>query len=163
MTTNPKKPARKLHAFVIDDSKDMRDLLRRMLEDMAMTATDFRNGEAALEALSATVPDLIYADLKMAPMDGLAFTRAVRTSPDQRVRRLPVIMVSGFAERTTIEAAKEAGVSEFVAKPVAPNVLRARTAHVLRQQVQQQAAPAPVVTPAPQNEPAPDEGDTWLI
>jgi two-component system chemotaxis response regulator CheY len=151
---------KKIHAFVIDDSKDMRDLLRVMLEGIGISSTEFRSGDRALAELESGKPDLVFVDLKMAPMDGLGFTRAVRRSGDERVRSLPIVMITGFADRSTIQAAREAGVSEFLAKPIAASVLRARTQVLLNRQQRLAAAPTPPAPPAPST---PDGPDLWLV
>ena len=162
MTKAAQAPRRKLQAFVIDDSRDMRELLRRMLEEMSIICTDFRSAERALAALTNGTPDIIFVDLKMSPMDGLAFTRAVRGWADPHIRTVPIIMVSGFAERSTIEAARHAGVTEFLAKPVSPSTLRARPAFVLQQQKNVAALPQPA-RPNATKTPAEPEEDLWLI
>ena len=54
----------------------------------------------------------------MEPIDGLEFSRMLRDDLTHPATRVPVMMITGFAEKQYVEAARDAGVSEFLAKPV---------------------------------------------
>jgi len=110
----------------------MRILLRTLLK--AFGINDIREcaeGSAALEALAFKMPDFVVVDLAMAPMDGLQFTRAVRSSENEMLSVLPIIMCTGYTERRRVEAARDAGVTEIVAKPVAPAKLFKRIEEIV--------------------------------
>jgi CheY-like chemotaxis protein len=62
----------------------------------------------------------------MAPMDGLALTRFLRTSPASPDPFLPIIMITGFADRERVHAARDAGVTEFLVKPISAAALFSR-------------------------------------
>ena len=69
----------------------------------------------------------------MEPLDGIVFTRQIRarlTSPDPY---LTIILLSGFTELDRIRVARDAGVNEFLAKPVSPEALYGRLTSVVRQ------------------------------
>ena len=69
----------------------------------------------------------------MFPLDGVAFTRLVRTSPDSPNAYLPIIMMTGHSERARVYEARDAGVNEFVVKPItAKAVLDRINAVILR-------------------------------
>ena len=68
----------------------------------------------------------------MAPMDGLGFTRALRAAEAGWKRVLPVIMITGHVNAALIAKARDAGVDDFLAKPISPTVLRVRTQQALR-------------------------------
>jgi DNA-binding response OmpR family regulator len=74
--------------------------------------------------------DLILTDLSMAPMDGLEFARKVRGAAKAALASIPMIMISGFTERAKVEAARDAGVNEFLAKPVTPQNLISRITEI---------------------------------
>jgi PleD family two-component response regulator len=81
---------------------------------------------SAFQQLKKTAPDVVITDLMMQPIDGLEFARMVRTergSPDPYV---PIVMVTGFADKQRVEEARDAGVTEFLAKPVTTEALCAR-------------------------------------
>ena len=109
-----------LHVLVIEDNEHMRTLLRTILNAMGIRRIiEFDEGSTALHKFAALKPDFIVTDLSMAPMDGLHFTRAIRRLPDQSLCVVPIIMVTGHTERSRVEAARDAGVNEILAKPIA--------------------------------------------
>ncbi|HEX4117616.1 MAG TPA: response regulator, partial [Rhizomicrobium sp.] len=89
------------------------------------------DGSAALEALAARRCDLILCDLAMKPMDGLEFTRDVRRSKKSANPFVPIIMISGYTEKRRVEAARDAGVTEFLAKPITAQSLYSRIAEIM--------------------------------
>jgi CheY-like chemotaxis protein len=110
-----------LTALIVEDNEHMRILLRTLLKAFGIRDIhECKEGAEALRYLKLKKPDFILTDLAMAPMDGLHFTRAVRELPDETDCVLPILMVTGYTERRRIEAARDAGVSEILAKPVTP-------------------------------------------
>ena len=81
------------------------------------------DGEDALQIIQTFMPDIIILDWEMKPMDGLEFTRKVRLSKGSPNVFTPIIMVSGHSERGRIVAARDAGVNEFVVKPISAKSL----------------------------------------
>ncbi len=92
----------------------------------------YSDGTEALAHLHETKPDFILTDLSMAPMDGLEFTRAVRHSADESLCVLPIIVVTGHTERVQIKAARDAGVTEILAKPVTATGLYQRIDEIIQ-------------------------------
>jgi DNA-binding response OmpR family regulator len=76
-------------------------------------------------------PDFVVTDLSMEPVDGVEFTRRVRQSKDSPNAYLPIIMVTGHTERPRIMAARDAGVTEILAKPINAQSLMLRIAEVV--------------------------------
>ena len=121
-----------LRVLVVEDNQHMRSLLRSLLNSIGIREIhEAANGTAALDILREKPCDLILSDLAMKPMDGIDFTREVRLSPRSPNPFLPVIMVTGHTERHKVEAARDAGVTEFIAKPVTAQSLFARIAEIL--------------------------------
>lgn len=109
----------KLRALIVEDNEHMRKLLRILLGAIGITQVyESLDGQEALENLTQYKPDFVLSDLSMVPMDGLAFVRAIRQRPSHREALLPVIMVTGHTERKRVEAARDAGVTEILAKPL---------------------------------------------
>jgi CheY-like chemotaxis protein len=106
----------------------------RMLFRDVLLAFDFHadriweaaDGREALERLSLTPIDLAICDIDMQPMDGIEFTRFVRTSPDSPNAFLPIIICTGYADLEHIEAARDAGATEILRKPISPQTLYSR-------------------------------------
>lgn len=91
------------------------EILRAVGVREIVTAGDGAEGFHALRNHSV---DVILTDLVMAPLDGVAFTRMVRTSPDSPNNMIPIIMVTGQLTLARIGDARNAGVNEFIAKPI---------------------------------------------
>jgi two-component system chemotaxis response regulator CheY len=110
-----------LHALVVEDNEHMRILIRTVLKAFGMREIhECKGGADALSYLAINKCDFIITDLAMAPMDGLQFTRAVRELPNRADCVVPIIMLTGYTERRRVEAARDAGVTEILAKPVTP-------------------------------------------
>ena len=121
-----------LKALVVEDNPHMRAILRSLLADMGIGEIfEAADGGKAFALLPCVRPDFVVTDLAMTPIDGIAFTRELRNSRESPNPFLPVIMVSGHTERARIVAARDAGVTEFIAKPVTSRNLFLRIAAVV--------------------------------
>jgi len=119
-----------LKVLVIEDKEHMRALLRRLLGHIGVRVVHEANdGQAGLLVLRDNECDLILTDMDMAPMDGLTFTRQIRAS--RAHAGVPIIMISGHTERAKVEAARDAGVNEFLIKPVTPANLVSRITEIV--------------------------------
>ena len=117
----------KLTILVAEDNKPMRSLLRDILEALGVgTILEAADGKAAITQLGAHAVDIVILDWNMEPMDGMELTRQIRTSPESPDQFVPIIMLSGHTERTRVLAARDAGVTEFMAKPVSVKALCTR-------------------------------------
>jgi len=122
----------RLAVLIVDDNQHMRSLVRTILESLGVTQImEARDGAHALEKMSQTQIDLLVADWNMEPMDGLDLTRHLRTSPESPDQFVPVIMLSGHTERARVMQARDAGVTEFMAKPVSARSLYARIVSII--------------------------------
>ena len=122
----------RIKVLIVEDKQHMRALLRALLNALGVTEIfEAIHGEHALEVLRSKRCDLILTDMSMEPMDGLEFTRQVRGLPRRLNPSVPVIMISGHTERDRVEAARDAGVSEFLVKPITLQNLTSRIAEVL--------------------------------
>ena len=84
------------------------------------------DGALAFKEMQSFPCDLIIVDWYMEPLDGLDFVRLVRTGKDSRDPFVPIIMLSGFTEFRRVAEARDAGVNEFLAKPVSVESLGLR-------------------------------------
>ena len=110
-----------LTALIVEDNDHMRILLRTQLKAFGIRDIhECKDGGEALRYLKLTMPDFVLTDLLMSPMDGIEFTKAVRALPNKTDCVLPIIMVTGYTERRRVEAARDAGVTEILCKPVTP-------------------------------------------
>jgi two-component system chemotaxis response regulator CheY len=121
-----------LKALIVEDNAHMRALLRALLNSVGITeVAEAAHGGAALRILRERNSDLVLSDLAMKPMDGLEFTRQVRNSDASPNPFVPIIMITGHTEKHRVEAARDAGVTEFLAKPITAANLYARIAEIV--------------------------------
>jgi two-component system LytT family response regulator len=126
-----KDDARTLRALIVDDEPLARASLRSVLEalDRVEIVGEACDGESALEAVVEGV-DVIFLDIRMPGLNGLAFGRAMNTMP--RVERPHVVFVTAYEEHAV--RAFELEATDYVTKPVDPERLRAAVERVLRHQ-----------------------------
>ena len=113
-----------LRVLVVDDSRSMRHIIRSIMN--ALGCREIReagDAPAAFKEMQNFAADIIVVDWYMEPLDGLEFVRLVRTAKDSRNPFVPIIMLSGFAEYRRVAEARDAGVNEYLAKPVSVTVL----------------------------------------
>ncbi len=108
-----------LRILLVDDNQHMRAIVTMILEGIGVKhVRETRDGSEALEVLRDWPADMAIADFQMFPMDGVEFTRLVRNSPDSRNPYLPIIMMTGHSEQSRVMEARDAGVTEFLVKPL---------------------------------------------
>jgi len=122
----------RIKVLIVEDKQHMRALLRALLNALGVTEIyEAVHGEHGLEVLRSKRCDLVLSDMSMEPMDGLEFTRQVRGLERRLNPSVPIIMISGHTERDRVEAARDAGVSEFLVKPITLQNLTHRIAEVM--------------------------------
>ncbi len=116
--------------LIVDDNEHARTLLAQMVRALgAHQLVEAGDGQEGLAALHEHDIDIVLTDLVMSPLDGFAFVRALRTESSRP--RIPVIMISGHSTLRTISDARDAGVNEFLAKPLSASGLVERLQRVL--------------------------------
>ncbi len=129
------KPIQEMNALLVDDDKHMRMLIRNMVFAFGFKdVLDAVDGSVALEELKTSSADLILCDMKMEPMGGLEFLKRIRSDPDNTHSLVHVIMITAHADLETVAKARDAGVSEFMAKPLSADALNKRIQRVLLDQ-----------------------------
>lgn len=121
-----------LKALVVEDNAHMRLLLRSLLQAIGIGKVyESVDGASGFDELRDKKPDFVLTDLSMKPVDGIEFTRRVRLGKDSPNPYLPIIMVTGHTEKARVEAARDAGVTEFLAKPITTESLLKRLVEVV--------------------------------
>lgn len=121
-----------LDVLVVDDNRHMRALIRDLLSTMGISnIAEASDGMSGFQQLRNTEPDVVITDLMMQPIDGLQFARMVRNERRSPQPYVPIIMVTGFADKQRVEEARDAGVTEFLAKPVTSEALYARIESII--------------------------------
>lgn len=121
MTTS--RTAGELHALIVDDSRAMRGILKRILLSAGFSAIgEAANGREGLEWLGKEeTPDIVLLDWNMPEMNGLEMLRQLRA--DERFAALSVMMVTTEIELEHVEQALLAGANEYIMKPFTPEAI----------------------------------------
>lgn len=108
-----------LHVLLVDDNQHMRTIASAVLKSAGVgTVREAADGGSALEILREYPIDLAIVDFNMFPLDGVEFTRLVRNSADSPNPYLPIIMMTGHSAKRRVCEARDAGVTEFLVKPI---------------------------------------------
>jgi two-component system, chemotaxis family, chemotaxis protein CheY len=109
----------KLKVLVVDDNQHLTSIVKTILRGFGVKDSfEAHNADDALDLLRSQPVDLIVLDYAMDPVDGPQLARMIRTGPESSHTFAPIIMLTAYAEKSKVEAARDAGVTEFCAKPV---------------------------------------------
>ncbi len=125
--------------LVVDDEKDIIELVRYNLEKEGFTVQGAMDGESGLSIARHEHPDIIIIDLMLPGIDGLEVCRSLRT--DSHTAAIPLIMLTAKSEETDRVLGLELGADDYVTKPFSPRELTARIKAVLRRTSAKQAPP----------------------
>ncbi len=116
--------------MVIEDEKEIRDLVRYNLERAGYRVAAFADGDQGLERLFASRPDALVLDLMLPGRNGLEILREVRSEP--ATRDLPVIVLTARSTEMDKLLGFEHGADDYLTKPFSPRELVARVEALLR-------------------------------
>lgn len=109
----------KLRVLVVDDNSHMIHIVKTILRGFGIKHFfEARDAADAFDTFKHEAIDFIVVDQLMDFMDGVDFVRLVRTGSDSPNPFVPIIMLSAYSERSKVEKARDAGVTEFCVKPV---------------------------------------------
>lgn len=122
----------RLNVLIVDDNRHMRFLVRMILKSLGVRdIMEAEEGETALKTLKHFEADIVICDWNMQPMDGISFTKFIRNSDDSPNVYVPIIMLTGHTEISRVVTARDAGVNEFLAKPVSAKKIYQRIKAIL--------------------------------
>lgn len=110
--------------LVVDDSKVVRSVARRILEELNFSVDEAEDGQVALDACSHAMPDAILLDWNMPVMNGLEFLRALRERADGG--HPIVVFCTTENEITSIQEAIAAGANEYIMKPFDHDIVQSK-------------------------------------
>lgn len=123
---------RDVRVMIIDDNAHMQEIFRTLLQSFGVhDIVDVRDAETAFTTIREWQPHIAIVDINLGTLDGIEFTKLLRTSEDSPNPYLPIIICSAHAEKSRIIAARNAGAMEFVCKPISAKALYSRLIHVL--------------------------------
>ncbi len=121
-----------LNILLVEDNQHMRSIVIAILKGSGIrNVREARDGAEGLDILRQFPADIAMTDFNMAPIDGVEFTRLLRGANDSANPYLPVIMITGHSERSRVIEARDAGVNEFVVKPLTARALLSRLDSVI--------------------------------
>jgi CheY-like chemotaxis protein len=106
-----------VHALVVDDETDARDLIQRVLQEQGASVSVASSGAEALRMMETLDPDALISDIGMPDMDGYQLIRRIRATEPQG-RRVPALALTAFARAEDRKKALLAGFQSHAAKPV---------------------------------------------
>jgi two-component system, cell cycle response regulator DivK len=115
--------------LIVDDSLHTRDLYTEYLTFRGLGVVTAADAEAGVELAHTLKPDVIVMDLAMPGLNGITATHRLKQHP--RTRRIPVIVLTGYAFRAIEQGALEAGADVFLTKPCLPEELELRIRSLL--------------------------------
>lgn len=115
------------HIFVVDDERNIRDLIKKYLQKEGYKVTLFEDGVNLLEEINRLKPDLIVLDIMMPGIDGLELCKAIRKNND-----IPIIFVSAKDEEVDRIIGLELGGDDYLSKPFSPRELVVRIKNIFR-------------------------------
>lgn len=121
-----------LRVLIVDDNIHTRRMLRAILHGLGVRdITEAEDGAIALESFQTYAPDILLLDWVMPIFDGIEVTRMVRNIDSSPNPFIPIIMITAHAERQKVVAARDAGITEFLCKPLSAKALNDRILNVI--------------------------------
>jgi two-component system chemotaxis response regulator CheY len=123
-----------LSVLLVEDNFTMRSLLRDVLVAFGISdITSVSDGGRAWRVLQEFPADIAIVDWNMRPVSGLQLVKRIRQAADSPNPFLPIIMLTAYSEQRRVMAGRDAGVTEFLVKPVTPARLYGRIAAIIEQ------------------------------
>jgi two-component system chemotaxis response regulator CheY len=120
-----------LRFLIVDDFSTMRRIIRNLLKEIGYTdADEAEDGVAALQKLRNGRFDFVVTDINMPNMNGFELLGQIRG--DEKLRALPVLMVTAEARKEDIVAAAQGGASGYIVKPFTKATLEEKVANILK-------------------------------
>jgi len=127
--------------LVVDDERDILELIRYNLEKEDFHVRTVESGEDALRLARETEPDLIILDIMLPGMNGTEVCKRLKSAAE--THHIPVLMLTAKSSSSDVVNGLELGADDYVTKPFIPSVLLARVRAVLRRAERSEAASAP--------------------
>jgi two-component system chemotaxis response regulator CheY len=122
----------RLRFLVIDDNAHMRRILRTLLHGFgAREVYEAEDGASGLEAFTHFMPDIVIADWVMPIFDGLELAQMIRQPGANANPYVPIIMLTGHSDKKRVMIARDAGITEFLCKPISAKSLYERILNVI--------------------------------
>lgn len=132
MVKLPAFDIRSLTFLIADGDEPMRRMMVDVLRSFGITnVREAGNGEAALHALETFLPDIIICEWEIAKINGIDLTRRIRRDRVSPHRLTPIIFVTAHTQMWHVTTARDAGITEYLAKPISAHSIYARVCAVV--------------------------------
>jgi len=131
------------HILVVDDEKDILELVRYNLVREGYKVVCAATGEEALKKAASEAIDLMVLDLMLPGINGLEVTHKLKGDP--KTQNLPIVMLTAKGEEADVVSGLELGADDYITKPFSPRVLAARVRAVLRRSKWEVTEDSPVL------------------
>ncbi|OQW35762.1 MAG: histidine kinase [Nitrospira sp. SG-bin1] len=117
--------------LVVDDMVTMRRIVKNILKQLGFANLDeAENGQEALQKLRADTFGFVVSDWNMPVMTGIDMLRAIRA--DEKLKTLPVLMVTAEAQQANLVEAVQAGVSNYIVKPFTAEIMQEKIGKIFK-------------------------------
>ncbi len=121
--------------LIVEDFEPVASLLQSVLKNLGCVYLyHAKNGEEGLRFYLEYKPDIVITDWDMEPIDGIQLTRYIRSLKKYQNPYTPILMTTGFSERNLIEDARDAGVTDFMAKPFTVDTIIRKISSIIEAQ-----------------------------
>jgi two-component system chemotaxis response regulator CheY len=125
----PADPSMKV--LVVDDMVTMRRIVKNILKQLGFGNVDeAENGQEALQKLRANTFGFVVSDWNMPVMTGIDMLRAIRA--DEKLKAIPVLMVTAEAQQSNLIEAVQAGVSNYIVKPFTAETMQEKITKIFK-------------------------------
>ena len=132
VTSQISRRLEQLKVLIVDDEPAMRKVTRALLQTIGVrNIHEANDGKSGLDAICMRAPDLVLLDWEMPSPNGPEFMRTVRSPGKFPLPDVPIIMLTGYSERSRVVEAVRLGVNEYLLKPVSSSALLARVVSIL--------------------------------
>ena len=114
--------------LVVDDSKVVRMVARKILEELDFDVSEAADGQEALKACQASMPDVILLDWNMPVMNGIDFLRALRSGEGGDAPK--VVFCTTENDMAHIQEAINAGANEYIMKPFDSDIIQSKLSQI---------------------------------
>ncbi len=117
---------------IVDDEKDILELVKFNVEKHGFNSICIENGELAIRKIKEVSPDLVILDLMLPGIDGLDVCRVLKNN--EKTQNIPILMLSARGEDADVVRGLEIGADDYVVKPFSLRILMARIDALIRRQ-----------------------------
>lgn len=118
--------------LIVDDNIHIRQICRTLLTSFGAAAPYMAgNGDEALKVLLTDKVDIVLTDWEMDPIDGLDLARRIRAGEGNIDKFIPIIMMTSYSNMPNVNESRNAGINEFMCKPISAKALYLRIEEII--------------------------------